>query len=161
MKTYAIILIILFLNTCDAFKNRPSDLAKNKTGTSTMSKNTQTENMIFEYTAITRGSYRMVKADINTITYQLSRSSKEKTIACTSENWDRLTKLASNVDITKIDQLDPPSKAHQHDGAAIGNLNITVGDKTYRTQSFDAGNPPKEIADIVSYISSLTTNTKN
>jgi len=160
MKTFTIIFITIFLNACGASKNMQTDLAENNTETSTKSKTTQTETMIFEYTAITRGNYTMVKADINTITYQLSRTSKEKTKDCTSENWDRLTKLASNVDITKIDQLEAPSKAHQYDGAAIANLNITVGDKTYRTQSFDAGNPPEEIANIVSYILSLATDTK-
>merc|ERR1712000_386427 len=117
-----------------------------------MSKTNQTENMTFEYTAITRGSYTMVKANKDTITYQLSRTSKEETKDCTKQNWDTLTNLASNVDITKIDQLEAPSKAHQYDGAAIANLNVTVGDKTYRTQSFDAGNPPKEIAEIVNHL---------
>ncbi|WP_336066439.1 hypothetical protein [Mesoflavibacter sp. CH_XMU1404-2] len=156
MKTYTIILITIFLNACGATKNMQSDLAENSTETSTMSKTNQTENMIFEYTAITRGSYTMVKANKDTITYQLSRASKEETKDCTKQNWDTLTNLASNVDITKIDQLEAPSKAHQYDGAAIANLNVTVGDKTYRTQSFDAGNPPKEIAEIVNYLLSLT-----
>ncbi len=156
MKTYTIILITIFLNVCGATKNMQSDLAENSTETSTMSKTNQTENMIFEYTAITRGSYTMVKANKDTITYQLSRASKEETKDCTKQNWDTLTNLASNVDITKIDQLEAPSKAHQYDGAAIANLNVTVGDKTYRTQSFDAGNPPKEIAEIVNYLLSLT-----
>ena len=156
MKTYTIILITIFLNACGATKNMQSDLAENSTETSTMSKTNQTENMIFEYTAITRGSYTMVKANKDTITYQLSRASKEETKDCTKQNWDTLTNLASNVDITKIDQIEAPSKAHQYDGAAIANLNVTVGDKTYRTQSFDAGNPPKEIAEIVNYLLSLT-----
>ena len=156
MKTYTIILITIFLNACGATKNMQSDLAENSTETSTMSKTNQTENMTFEYTAITRGSYTMVKANKDTITYQLSRTSKEETKDCTKQNWDTLTNLASNVDITKIDQLEAPSKAHQYDGAAIANLNVTVGDKTYRTQSFDAGNPPKEIAEIVNYLLSLT-----
>ena len=156
MKTYTIILITIFLNACGATKNMQSDLAENSTETSTMSKTNQTENMIFEYTAITRGSYTMVKANKDTITYQLSRTSKEETKDCTKQNWDTLTNLASNVDITKIDQLEAPSKAHQYDGAPIANLNVTVGDKTYRTQSFDAGNPPKEIAEIVNYLLSLT-----
>ena len=156
MKTYTIILITIFLNACGATKNMQSDLAENSTETSTMSKTNQTENMIFEYTAITRGSYTMVKANKDTITYQLSRASKEETKDCTKQNWYTLTNLASNVDITKIDQIEAPSKAHQYDGAAIANLNVTVGDKTYRTQSFDAGNPPKEIAEIVNYLLSLT-----
>ena len=79
MKTYTIILITIFLNACGATKNMQSDLAENSTETSTMSKTNQTENMIFEYTAITRGSYTMVKANKDTITYQLSRASKEET----------------------------------------------------------------------------------
>lgn len=156
MKTYTIILITIFLNACGASKNMQSDLAENSTETLTMSKTNQTENMTFEYTAITRGSYTMVKANKDTITYQLSRASKEETKDCTKQNWGTLTNLANNVDITKIDQLEAPSKAHQYDGAAIANLNVTVGDKTYRTQSFDAGNPPKEIAEIVNYLLSLT-----
>jgi len=156
MKTYTIILITIFLNACGASKNMQTDLAEKSTKTSTMSKTNQTENMTFEYIAITRGSYTMVKANKDTITYQLSRTSKEETKDCTSQNWDTLTNLASNIDITKIDQLEAPSKAHQYDGAAIANLNVTVGNKTYRTQSFDAGNPPEEIAEIVNYLLSLT-----
>lgn len=156
MKTYILIFLTLFLNACNASKNIPSNLAESNTEISTNAKTTQSDITSFEYSAVTRGGYLMVKANKDTITYQLSRASKEETKDCTKQNWYTLTNLASNVDITKIDQIEAPSKAHQYDGAAIANLNVTVGDKTYRTQSFDAGNPPKEIAEIVNYLLSLT-----
>ena len=161
MKTYTLILFTILLNACGTSKAMQSDLSENSKDDTTMAKTTQTDSISFKYTAITRGSYTMVKAEKDAVTYQLSRTSKEETKACSKEDWETLKKLADNIDISTIDKLEPPSKAHQYDGAAIANLTITVGDKTYQTQSFDAGNPPKEIADIVSHLLSLATDTKN
>ncbi len=155
MKTYILIFLTLFLNACNASKNIKSDLAESNTEISTNAKTTQSEIKSFEYSAVTRGGYLIVKANKDKITYQLSRTSKEITKDCTTKNWETLTNLASNFDITKINEFEAPSKAHQYDGAAIANLKIFVGEKTYGSQSFDAGNPPKEIAEVVNYLLNL------
>ena len=147
MKTYILIFLTLFLNACNASKKIQSDLAESNTEISTNAKTTQSEIKSFEYSA--------VKANKDKITYQLSRTSKEEIKDCTTKNWENLTNLASNFDITKINEFEAPSKAHQYDGAAIANLKIFVGEKTYGSQSFDAGNPPKEIAELVNYLLNL------
>ena len=102
MKTYILIFLTLFLNACNASKNIQSDLAKSNTEISTNAKTTQSDITSFEYSAVTRGGYLMVKANKDKITYQLSRTSKEETKDCTTNNWETLTNLASNFDIIKI-----------------------------------------------------------
>ncbi|WGD35617.1 META domain-containing protein [Olleya sp. YS] len=142
---------IVFLNDSKQLFN-----AKPNTITDT-AKQSQDNSMIIEYTAITRGTYKMVKVDQNSIKSQLSRTAQEETTACSKDNWDTLKSLVEPINLKALKTLEPPSKAHQHDGAAIANLTIIVNGETYQTPAFDHGNPPKEIADLVNKLLDLTT----
>ncbi|WP_397364355.1 META domain-containing protein [Olleya sp. R77988] len=118
---------------------------------------TQDDGLYFEYSAITRGTFKMVKVDQNNIKTQLSRTAKEATNACSRENWDILKSLTEAIDLKALSKLEAPSKAHQYDGAAVASLTIKVKGETYQTQAFDDGNPPKEIAELVNKLLSFTT----
>ncbi|RAJ18040.1 META domain-containing protein [Olleya aquimaris] len=140
---------VIFLNdTKELFNAKPNTISET-------AKQTQDNSMIIEYTAITRGTYKMVKVDQNTIKSQLSRTAQEETTACSKDNWNTLKSLAESIDLQALRTIEPPSKAHQYDGAAIANLTITVNGETYQTPAFDHGNPPKEIADLVNKLLDL------
>lgn len=110
----------------------------------------QDNSLTFKYTAFSRGTYTMISIDQNTVTSQFSRSEKENVTPCSKEDWNAIKTLSDAIAIKSLNTLEPPSTAHQYDGAASSNLTITLNGEQYSTPTFDAGNPPKEIADLVS-----------
>ncbi|MGB6267664.1 MAG: META domain-containing protein [Olleya sp.] len=118
---------------------------------------TQEEAFSFEYSEFTRGTFKMVKVTEKEITSQFSRSEKAQTKPCDKTDWEKLKTLCNSFNISTLPNLEVPSKAHQFDGAAHATLTITDGEKTYTTLTFDGGNPPKEIADLVNKILDLAT----
>lgn len=112
----------------------------------------------FEYSAISRGSYKHVKINKDTIHFSKKRNSSSLKTPCDAAYWNTLTKLYDNVDLKSIPNLEAPSKAFQYDGAAIAHLKITSNGKTYESAPFDHGNPPKEIAALVKAILSSAEN---
>ncbi len=112
----------------------------------------------FEYSAVSRGSYKHIKIDIDTISFSKKRKSKSLKIACDANYWNNLTKLCDDLDIENIPNLEAPSKKFQFDGALLAHLKINSNGNTYESAPFDHGNPPKEIAAIVKEILSSAEN---
>jgi heat shock protein HslJ len=112
----------------------------------------------FEYTARLRGVYKHIKVDKDTISFSKKRKAKALKIACDANYWDTLLSLSDSIHIETIPNLEAPSKAFQHDGAALAHLKITYNGKTYASAPFDHGNPPKEIAALVKEILSSIEN---
>lgn len=67
-------------------------------------------------------------------------------------DWNSLLDLLSKVDAEKIKDLKAPSEKRFYDGAMIAGLKVIYKDKTYESASFDHGNPPAEIKDLVNKI---------
>ncbi|WP_452225640.1 META domain-containing protein [Lacinutrix chionoecetis] len=102
-----------------------------------------------EYTAVSRGFYYACKIENNTFSVKKNRN-EEATIKTLNDNTQtEINNLVNAVDLASISELEAPTKAHQYDGAAIASLTITKDGKTYTSTSFDAGNPPEEIAELV------------
>lgn len=70
--------------------------------------------------------------------------------------WNSLLKLLEMVNLDGLNDIKPPSVKHQVDAAPIANLKVIRGNKTYRSSSFDHGNPPQEIKDVVEKIISAS-----
>jgi hypothetical protein len=62
------------------------------------------------------------------------------------------------VNVENIPNLKAPSEKRFYDGAAIATLSIVYNGETYTTPSFDHGNPPNEIAELVKEILSISEN---
>ncbi|QCE40999.1 META domain-containing protein [Psychroserpens sp. NJDZ02] len=116
----------------------------------------QDNGMTFRYSAATRGSYTLIEIDQNTIKSQFNRADKPNIKTCTKADWSTLKELTEAINIASLDKLEPPSKAHQYDGAAAASLTIIVNGTQHSTPSFDAGNPPKTIAVLVNKLIALT-----
>ncbi|MEL1246115.1 hypothetical protein AAEO56_17710 [Flavobacterium sp. DGU11] len=114
----------------------------------------QAKDISFEYSAITRGSsvnYLVTKDSIT----QKENSRGEITTykkPVDDKDWDDLLNATEKVDLEKLGTIEAPSKKHQFDGAMGATLKITVNGKTYQTQTFDHGNPPAAIKDIIDNI---------
>lgn len=116
------------------------------------------DNIIIEYSAISRGFYNYVVITSGTILVQKDRNSEPISKICSKEEWAKLMEQFKTIDSENLSKLEAPTKAHQYDGAAIAQLKITVDSITYETVSFDHGNPPKEIEAFVNEILSISEN---
>lgn len=116
------------------------------------------DDLNIEYTASSRGTYKQIIINKKTISTVTKRGGKPIIKNCSSNNWNRIIKNLKPIEIANISELEPPSKDFQFDGAAIARLKITKDGKDYETQSFDHGNPPKEIIELVKEILSISEN---
>lgn len=114
------------------------------------------DNITFEYTAISRGSYNRTVISRSTILVQSDRNSKAISKACSKDDWSKLMNLLNAINLKNISKLEAPTQARLYDGAAIAQLTITQENASFETNSFDHGKPPKEIEALVIKILSLS-----
>ncbi|MFL9837846.1 hypothetical protein ABS768_10080 [Flavobacterium sp. ST-75] len=134
-KFAAIVLLALFAVGCASALKKESD------------------KISFEYEAITRGSYKKVIVKQDTVITIKDRDLKDVVIAgLKNGEWNSLLKSLERVNIEGLNDIKAPSVKHQVDAAPIANLKVIRGDKTYQSKSFDHGNPPQEIKDVVDKI---------
>lgn len=106
----------------------------------------------FEYTAITRGSYKKINATQAGVTFTKDRDAKPETVAISAADWNSMVDFYENNIAkkgVKIEDIAVPSKKHQFDGALAATLTIKVADQVYTTPTFDHGNPPAEVKGLV------------
>lgn len=111
-----------------------------------------------EYSAHSRGSFKHIFINKKSIILENKRDRDSIKKNCSETDWNRIIDALKKVRIETISELKAPSKVFQFDGAALANLKITYGGKTYESQSFDHGNPPQEIAQLVKEILSISEN---
>ncbi|MCL6293742.1 META domain-containing protein [Jejuia spongiicola] len=112
----------------------------------------------FEYSALSRGTYKLININQKSVSLTNKQKGKPNTKVCREADWSNLMKTLKTVDVENIANLKAPSEDRFFDGAAIGNLKITYNGIVYESQSFDHGNPPKEIAILVKEILSISEN---
>jgi hypothetical protein len=106
----------------------------------------------FEYTALTRGSYKKVIATPEGLTVTNGRDAQPQTVAISTADWNNMVDYyQKNIEkkLSGLQDLEAPSKKHQYDGALAATFTVTVGDQLFRTPSFDHGNPPAQIKGLV------------
>jgi len=134
------------------------NLLNGETTVLTIRKNSQENEFIFEYSALSRGLYKNIIIDNTNMSVINERNSKPLTKPCNKKQWSLLLEMAQKIDLETISNLKAPSAKRLYDGAAIGNLTITLNGKRYKSSSFDHGNPPDELAAIVKEILSMSEN---
>lgn len=103
-----------------------------------------------EYEAITRGNYKKVIVKQDTVITIKDRDMNDVvTLPLSKSDWNSVLQSLEKVNLDQLDKLEAPSKKHQFDGAPLANLKIIKGDKTYQSVTFDHGNPPVEIKEVV------------
>lgn len=112
---------------------------------------------VIEYTANTRGYYRMVLVEKKTVTVSKDRDGKDNPPVekINDADWKELIAGFQEVNLEGLPDLKAPSEKRFHDGAAIAQVKITYKGKIYESASFDHGNPPKEIKRLVTKITSF------
>ena len=120
----------------------------------------ESENISFEYEAQTRGGYKKVIAKQDTVYTIKSRGGETFQKQLSKSDWNSLLDLLSKVEAEKIKDLKAPSEKRFYDGAMIADLKVIYKDKTYESSSFDHGNPPAEIKDLVNKILEVSDSEK-
>jgi len=116
------------------------------------------DNLTIEYSAMSRGSYKLITINKNTISITNQRNAKPIVKECKEAYWNKIMDLIKAIDIENISKLEAPTQKRFYDGAAIANLTIAYNGTDYESASFDHGNPPKELEPIVKEILSLIEN---
>lgn len=140
MKLFAMILLSLFLGkSCDS---------QNKNDMKTA---------ILEYTANTRGFYQKINVQNQFVSVSKNRQEVEmpRGKKISDADWKELIGYFEAIELENLATLKAPTEKRFYDGAAIANLKITIGDKTYESASFDHGFPPAEIKKLVDKINSF------
>ena len=116
------------------------------------------DSLKIEYSSISMGGYMQVIINKGTVSTLKKRGSEPITKICKEDDWDNILKILKHIDFSKVSSLEAPSKAFQFDGAGMAHLKISLKDSIYETPPFDHGNPPKEIAELVKEILSISEN---
>lgn len=146
MKFIIPIILIFLTSTCKS--NLPLD---NETTSSY-------NDMILEYAANSRAFHLNIKINKKLTLVLKSRNGESIQKNTSNSNWTIITGLVKKMDIQKLSSLEPPSKNHEFDGAHLAHLTISNGNAIYETQTFDHGNPPSEISELVKEMLSIAEN---
>lgn len=94
--------------------------------------------------------------DGDKIVFEKSRPTKEtKIITLDKKEKEKISQYIKKWDFKKLETLAAPSKEHQSDGAHAIVFQLTSGGKKYVVPTFDNGNPPVYIKELVDYIEKL------
>jgi hypothetical protein len=157
MKLLSALLLNVFLFTsCGCLNNSKS--AELATNIDPIKTEPQEQILSFEYEASARGSYQQILITKSKVLKTTKRGGNLTGVASDIEDWNKLIELLETIHLEAIPKLEAPSKDFQFDGAAISRLKIVSNEKTYETHSFDHGNPPKEIVELVKEILSISEN---
>ncbi len=113
----------------------------------------QNKDITFTYEMITRGTrahYTLNKEEIKVVKNMGTEIKNSEKM--TSKEWDLLMEKMKDIDVPNIHKLKPPSEKRIFDGAAHAILSIKTGDKIYKSNSFDHGNPPSALKPLVKAI---------
>lgn len=153
----SLFIMVLMIKECDkstdSISTSPEDNIEKTSEVNQIQKN-----ITLEYTAISRGTYNHVVITNKTILVQKDRNSEAILKTCSKDDWSKLLNALNTIDLKGISKLKAPTQARLYDGAATAQLIIMKENNTFETNSFDHGNPPKEIEALVKDILSMSEN---
>ena len=150
MKGLFLILSLIIALACSSSKSQISN--------ENSLKENQSRIIVFEYQAITRGSFLLIVMTNNGEYVTVSRdpNATPSKQSYSTEKWLTITQEMDKLDLEDLQNIVAPSNDHRFDGALIGTLKIIVDNKEYKTMFFDHGNPPEEIKEIVKILLSFS-----
>ena len=67
----------------------------------------------------------------------------------------KLSQLVGRIDLSKINDLEVPSRRHRFDGAMLAVIEVQIGQKVYVSVPFDHDNPPSQLKPLADQLSSM------
>jgi hypothetical protein len=103
-----------------------------------------------KYSAFTRGTSKEIVVNEKGVISNKNDKKLRQTEG--KSTLSQCQKLIKNINLESISALKAPSKRRASDGALHASIEIITKDKTYQSNEFDEGNPPKELKKLVDYI---------
>ena len=111
------------------------------------------DTITINYEAVTRGSSIKLVANSELITYKDFEIERE--LKPSSNEWEALIQLLNEINLSTIEDLTSPSSDSAVDAALQATLSITKNNTMHASQTFDHGNPPKELKPIIEKLFSI------
>jgi hypothetical protein len=67
----------------------------------------------------------------------------------TKTKWKSFKTLIEEINLSEMKNFNPPSGKRYVDATLQATISITADKTTYNSQTFDHGNPPKELKKII------------
>lgn len=80
--------------------------------------------------------------------------------ATEKREWEQLTEAVSNLSLTELNELEPPSKNRASDRALHSRITIKTAKGEYKSREFDGYNPHKKLDPLVEQIREIENNTR-
>ena len=139
IKSFFLALFTLLLLHCNAQKNNDSSNAITE-------KSSDHHFQKIELEEMTRGSRRMIVITQNSKEVEINR--KITTLKTTETEWKNLQKLITQLNPEKIESFTPSTNKRFYDGAMAATIRVNIDGTVYSSQTFDAGNPPEQLATL-------------
>ena len=115
-------------------------------------KKTDMTSTVIEYSAMSRGYFKKIVVQNQSVSVTNGRDAQAVENKIDEAKWKQIVAEFEKINLESISTLKAPTEKRFYDGAAIGNLKITQNQKTYESQAFDNGFPPKEIEKLVNLL---------
>ncbi len=112
----------------------------------------------YEYLTGTRGYSLTIKVtkDTTTITERKGTGAPESENTVTSpELWKALKNGSKKIELKKISELESPTHRRETDAAMFSRIVFTTTYSTYKSSSFDHGQPPTMLKTVVDSLVNL------
>ncbi|RKF04077.1 hypothetical protein C8N26_0736 [Tenacibaculum lutimaris] len=106
------------------------------------------------YKAQTRGSLIQITVEDDKLNYKTNQEEGTKEIS--KEELEEFKKVIGGLNLERIGDLTAPSEKRITDGALHAEFTIKIGDKEYKSITFDAGNPPTELKKLEDLLYSIS-----
>ena len=102
------------------------------------------------YEASTRGKKIELKVTDSELIYKVNQETTR--VQLTAKARKEITALLSKIEVQKIETFVPPSEERFSDKALHASLTIIIDTKEHASKTFDHGNPPKELKQLLDRI---------
>lgn len=115
------------------------------------------EPVTITYLAQTRGYYYKVElSNSEIVVYKDAFLKKVLTKKIDTKEWKQFCQIANNMNLTKMKDFKAPSEGSSSDRAAIASLTVHFRTKSYTSNTFDHGAPPKQLKPLIDKILALS-----
>jgi hypothetical protein len=144
---FSILALVFMTKECDQ-KNSEKQSSKTEILNNQETEKQQDQVYTIKYSAMSRGIFKEITINNETISVQKSRNSKPEIQPIKEDLWREIVANIEPIDLESLEKLEAPTGKRLYDAAAHATLKISVDGKTYSTSSFDHGFPPKDIEGI-------------
>lgn len=148
MKVNLLLLILFFFTNIKCISQQKTEINKNIS-------NINPEKQKIEKVELqeqTRGTNRIITFEPTFFNIFFNGNTTKTELS--TIDWENITKQASLIDLSKISSYESPTTGRFSDRALSCTIIITSEGKTYKSSTFDAGIPPKELEGLYQLLKS-------